>query len=257
MSDSFVKFAILVTDPSLSIEDNFNIILQLSEVAVQSGCKFICTCECALSGLYYLEKVRTKNMFLNKDSHYIKTIQSFAQKHNIYFILGCALEPGYYPGSNAILVFDDQGNEILDYRKLYQLVCDNIHIVSNTELINKINTYPNSFVTPYGRIGIRICIEMFITQLFHFKDKIDLLYIPLNSLNIINRLHYFNIHKVIQYNAYHIFNDSLNKAWNKPSTTIIATDFHKKCIFYKHIYNPCVVYIDIPLDDNGLFLINN
>ena len=152
---STVKVAAVHFAPELgNVAANRNQLVQLTEQAAEGGAKIIVHTEMATSGYSYFSRHDIAKVAETIPGDTTRALGVVAEKHQIYVVVGM---PEYAPDTNsfynsAVLIGPD-GRVVGTYRKRNNL----IEASYNSTVYRELPT----FDTPYGRLSIVICADMF------------------------------------------------------------------------------------------------
>jgi predicted amidohydrolase len=139
------------------VEENRKRLVQLTEEAASNGAKIIVHTEMATSGYSYFSRAEIAQVAETIPGPSTLALGEVAKRHGVYVALGL---PEFDPETNlyynAVALIGPQGKVLGVYRKRNNL----LEASYNAEVFAPVPT----FDTPYGRLSIVICADMFYSQ---------------------------------------------------------------------------------------------
>jgi N-carbamoylputrescine amidase len=173
----FFKIALSSFSSKPNIKENLKIIEKVINKAFKRNCVMVCFPECALSGLPTEDYSKDIRMATEIPGRITKRLARLAKKYNLYIAIGL-LERDKKKLFDTAILFSNTGEIVLKYRR--------INPQWHSQQVDKrFYCEGKSFKicsTPFGKIGLVICGDMFdykVTKLIK-KLKPDYLIIPMS-----------------------------------------------------------------------------
>jgi predicted amidohydrolase len=175
--EATVKVATIHFCPALGkVEQNVQDLLVLNREAAQNGAKIIVNTEMATSGYSFFSRAEIAKVAETIPGPTTAAFGKVAKTYGIYIVLGM---PEYDKQTklyyNAAVLIGPNGNVLGIYHKRNNMLEASYNAI-------EFGPIP-AFDTPYGRIGIAICADVFYPQIPRLAalKGVDILAVPMNS----------------------------------------------------------------------------